>query len=51
MALLPDFAVADDLAAGTLVRRDFAAPTLAPRVVWQSGREEHLRPVLYALST
>ncbi|MFC4589413.1 LysR family transcriptional regulator [Sphaerisporangium corydalis] len=50
MALLPDFAVAEDLASGALVDLAFPAPTLALRLVWQSGREPHLRDVLYAMS-
>ncbi|WP_308250032.1 LysR family transcriptional regulator [Sphaerisporangium fuscum] len=50
MALLPDFAVAGDLAEGSLVELEVEAPALALRLVWQSGREESLREVLYAMS-
>jgi DNA-binding transcriptional LysR family regulator len=51
MALLPDFAIAEDLAAGTLVPLEPEAPALALRMVWLSGREKGLRDVLYAMSS
>ncbi|WP_089207732.1 LysR family transcriptional regulator [Streptosporangium subroseum] len=51
MALLPDFAIAEDLAAGTLVPLEPEAPALALRLVWLNGREEGLRDVLYAMSS
>ncbi|MFF5208161.1 LysR family transcriptional regulator [Streptosporangium sp. NPDC000396] len=50
-AVLPDFAIADDLAAGTLVPMEPQVPSLALRVVWLGGREEGLRDVLYAMSS
>jgi DNA-binding transcriptional LysR family regulator len=50
IALLPEFAVAAELIAGTLVRLDFAVPDLALRLVWRADRETlpGLREVLYA---
>ncbi|WP_052489420.1 LysR family transcriptional regulator [Streptomyces sp. 150FB] len=50
IALLPDFAVTAQLAAGTLVRLGLDAPDLALRLVWRSDRESvpGLREVLYA---
>jgi DNA-binding transcriptional LysR family regulator len=50
VSLLPEFAVAAALAAGTLVRLDLPAPTLAMRLVWRPDREDRpgLRDVLYA---
>jgi DNA-binding transcriptional LysR family regulator len=50
IALLPDFAVAAQLAAGTLVRLGLDAPDLALRLVRRSDRESlpGLRDVLYA---
>ncbi|GAA4201429.1 LysR family transcriptional regulator [Actinocatenispora rupis] len=53
-ALLPEFAVADDLATGRLVRlpQPAAAP-LSLRLAWRTGRDRtdaDLRAVLYALS-
>ncbi len=50
MALLPEFAVAEDLASGALVELGLAAPALSLRLVWQPGCEDHLRDVLYAMS-
>ncbi|MEU6793237.1 LysR family transcriptional regulator [Nonomuraea wenchangensis] len=56
-ALLPDFAVDADLAAGTLVHlgppaADAGPPfTLALRLVWRRGREPALREVLYAMAS
>ncbi|MFB4287097.1 LysR family transcriptional regulator [Nonomuraea sp. ATR24] len=53
-ALLPDFAVEDDLASGALVAlapgAHRPAHRLALRLVWPRGREEALRDVLYAMS-
>lgn len=51
IALLPDFAIAEDLAAGALVELECPAPALALRLVWLGDREEALRDVLYALSS
>lgn len=53
-ALLPEFAVAEDLASGRLVRLPMpdTAP-LALRLAWRTGRDRtdpHLRSVLYALA-
>ncbi|MEU4512663.1 LysR family transcriptional regulator [Nonomuraea wenchangensis] len=56
-ALLPDFAVDADLAAGTLVHLGPPAAgdgppfTLALRLVWLRGREPALRDVLYAMAS
>ncbi|WP_336210514.1 LysR family transcriptional regulator [Nonomuraea sp. LPB2021202275-12-8] len=49
-SLLPDFAVAADLASGALVPLELDAPRLALRLVWPRGREASLRDVLYAMS-
>lgn len=50
VALLPDFAVDGQLAAGTLVRLALDAPVLNLRLVWRADREAlpGLREVLYA---
>ncbi|WP_019634660.1 LysR family transcriptional regulator [Actinomadura atramentaria] len=50
VALLPEFAVADSLAAGTLARLALPAPDLRLRLVWRADREDRpgLRDVLYA---
>ncbi|MDQ0380023.1 LysR family transcriptional regulator [Amycolatopsis thermophila] len=51
IALLPDFAVASDLADGTLVSLPMAdSAELALRVVWRTDREDDLRDVLYAMA-
>jgi DNA-binding transcriptional LysR family regulator len=52
IALLPEFAVSDALAAGTLTPLPLAAPDLSLRLVWRSDREElpGLRDLLYAAS-
>ncbi|MFG1922098.1 LysR family transcriptional regulator [Cryptosporangium sp. NPDC048952] len=52
IALLPEFAVADSLAAGTLTRLDVPAPDLALRLIWRADRESlpGLRDLLYAAS-
>ncbi|MFH9348359.1 LysR family transcriptional regulator [Kitasatospora sp. NPDC017646] len=50
IALLPEFAVRDPLAAGTLVRLPLDPPPLHLRLVWRADRESvpGLREVLYA---
>jgi DNA-binding transcriptional LysR family regulator len=50
ITLLPEFAVADELAAGTLVRLGLRPPDLSLRLVWRTDRETlpGLREVLYA---
>ncbi|MEU0934732.1 LysR family transcriptional regulator [Embleya sp. NPDC005971] len=50
VALLPFFAVADQLAAGSLIRLALDAPDLTLRLVWRPDRESlpGLREVLYA---
>jgi DNA-binding transcriptional LysR family regulator len=52
MSLLPEFAVRDQLAAGSLVRLGVDAPELALRLVWRGDRAGHpeLRELLYAAS-
>ncbi|MFI8458711.1 LysR family transcriptional regulator [Kitasatospora sp. NPDC101447] len=52
IALLPEFAVHDQLAAGTLVRLPLDPPPLHLRLVWRADRETvpGLREVLYAVS-
>ncbi|WP_055590009.1 LysR family transcriptional regulator [Peterkaempfera griseoplana] len=54
VALLPEFAVCDQLAAGTLIRLPLASPAvrLHLRLVWRSDREgvTGLREVLYAMA-
>jgi DNA-binding transcriptional LysR family regulator len=52
VALLPEFAVAAELAAGTLVRLAFPAPDLSLRLVWREDRESApgVKDMLYALS-
>jgi DNA-binding transcriptional LysR family regulator len=52
VALLPEFAVAPALRAGTLTRLALPTPDLRMRLVWRSDREDHpgLRDVLYAAS-
>jgi DNA-binding transcriptional LysR family regulator len=52
IALLPEFAVADQLVAGTLVRLAFGMIDLSLRLVWRQDREElpGVRDMLYALS-
>lgn len=47
-ALLPEFAVAEDLDAGVLVRRPVETPDIALRLVWRTDREEAVRDLLYA---
>ncbi|WP_328808923.1 LysR family transcriptional regulator [Nonomuraea montanisoli] len=54
IALLPGFAVAAALGAGTLARLAFPAPGLSLRLVWHADREATLpglRDVLYAAGT
>ncbi|MFD7454140.1 LysR family transcriptional regulator [Kitasatospora sp. NPDC059827] len=50
IALLPDFAVREPLASGTLVRLPLAPPPLHLRLVWRADRETvpGLRAALYA---
>ncbi len=50
ISLLPRFAVADSLDAGSLVRLDLPVPDLSLRLVWREGREAlpGLRDILYA---
>jgi DNA-binding transcriptional LysR family regulator len=48
VALLPEFAVEDELAAGTLVRRSLDCPGVVLRLVWRADREAGIRELLYA---
>ncbi|MEV4812810.1 LysR family transcriptional regulator [Micromonospora avicenniae] len=50
ISLLPRFAVADSLRAGTLVQLDLPLPDLSLRLVWRADREHlpGMRDVLYA---
>ncbi len=52
LALLPEFAIAGELAAGTLVRLPLDVPGLTLRLVWRAEREAvpGVRDVLYAAS-
>ncbi|GIH15353.1 LysR family transcriptional regulator [Rugosimonospora africana] len=52
VSLLPRFAVADELAAGSLIELDLDAPTLRLRLVWRADRESEpaVRELLYAAS-
>ncbi|MEU9041260.1 LysR family transcriptional regulator [Kitasatospora sp. NPDC048343] len=52
IALLPEFAVHEQLAAGTLIRLPLDPPPLHLRLVWRADRESvpGLREVLYAAS-
>ncbi|MFC8450610.1 LysR family transcriptional regulator [Kitasatospora sp. NPDC057223] len=52
IALLPEFAVTDELAAGTLVRLPLDIPPLTLRLVWRPDREAlpGVRDILYAAS-
>ncbi|GAB3965889.1 hypothetical protein GCM10029978_029740 [Actinoallomurus acanthiterrae] len=47
-AVLPEFAVAEDLASGVLVRHPVETPDIALRLVWRTDREEAVRDLLYA---
>jgi len=51
LALLPEFAVSDDVAAGTLARLDLDVPALALRLVFRAGSDadDDLRALLYAV--
>ncbi|WP_284295016.1 LysR family transcriptional regulator [Luteimicrobium album] len=51
LALLPEFAVSDDIAAGTLARLDLDVPALALRLVFRAGSDadDDLRALLYAV--
>ena len=51
LALLPEFAVSDDVAAGSLVRLDLEVPDLALRLVFRRGSDADadLRALLYAV--
>jgi DNA-binding transcriptional LysR family regulator len=53
ISLLPEFAVSDALASGTLTRLDFRSPQLSLRLAWRADREDApgLRDLLYAAST
>ncbi|MFI6977553.1 LysR family transcriptional regulator [Embleya sp. NPDC050154] len=53
VALLPTFAVADQLASGKLIRLALDAPDLTLRLVWRPDRESvpGLREVLYAAAS
>ncbi|GAA3454321.1 LysR family transcriptional regulator [Dactylosporangium matsuzakiense] len=50
VALLPEFAVADSVAGGRLVRLPMHVPDLALRLVWREDRQERagIRDMLYA---
>lgn len=50
ITLLPEFAVADSLRAGTLVRLELPLPDLTLRLVWREDRESlpGMRDILYA---
>jgi DNA-binding transcriptional LysR family regulator len=52
IALLPEFAVRDQLAAGSLTRLGLDTPDLTLRLVWRTDRETHpgVRQLLYAAS-
>ncbi|GAB3572079.1 hypothetical protein GCM10027445_28580 [Amycolatopsis endophytica] len=50
VALLPDFVVSGDLAAGTLVALPKESGELAMRVAWRTDRDNDLRDVLYAMA-
>jgi DNA-binding transcriptional LysR family regulator len=52
ITLLPEFAVADQLAAGTLTRLAIDPPDLSLRLVWRTDHETHpgVRRLLYAAS-
>jgi DNA-binding transcriptional LysR family regulator len=53
ISLLPRFAVADQLAAGTLTKLALGAPDLSLRLVWRADHETNpgVRRLLYAAST
>ncbi|GAA5022717.1 LysR family transcriptional regulator [Actinopolymorpha pittospori] len=53
VSLLPEFAVRDQLAGGTLVRLPLDTPHLSLRLVWRADREAvpAVREMLYAAST
>jgi DNA-binding transcriptional LysR family regulator len=50
ISLLPEFAVADSLKSGTLVRLDLPVPDLSLRLVWREDQESlpGMRDILYA---
>jgi DNA-binding transcriptional LysR family regulator len=50
ISLLPEFAVADSLSSGTLVRLDLPVPDLSLRLVWREDQESlpGMRDMLYA---
>ena len=52
MALLPDFAITTELAAGELIRLPVETPRLELRLVWRSDREDRpgVRDLLYAIA-
>ncbi|MCO5974738.1 LysR family transcriptional regulator [Actinoallomurus soli] len=47
-ALLPEFAVAEDLRSGALVGHPIVTPDIALRLVWRADREDAVRELLYA---
>ncbi|MCO5993861.1 LysR family transcriptional regulator [Actinoallomurus rhizosphaericola] len=47
-ALLPEFAVAEDLRSGALVGHPVVTPDIALRLVWRADREDSVRELLYA---
>jgi DNA-binding transcriptional LysR family regulator len=54
VALLPDFAVREELDAGTMTRLHIDTPPLQMRLVWRHGEDSSrpaLRNLLYAIST
>ncbi|GIJ56395.1 LysR family transcriptional regulator [Virgisporangium aurantiacum] len=50
VALLPEFAVTDQVTAGTLTRLRLETPDLTLRLVWRADREPGIRELLYAAS-
>ncbi|MEV5710447.1 LysR family transcriptional regulator [Actinoallomurus sp. NPDC052274] len=49
-ALLPEFAVAEDLRSGALVDHPVVTPDVALRLVWRADREDAVRELLYAVA-
>jgi DNA-binding transcriptional LysR family regulator len=50
VALLAEFAVTDQVTAGTLTRLGLETPDLTLRLVWRADREPGIRELLYAAS-